>query len=72
MDSSFWFETINLGRSIVYIKGSQVIISKQKYISFSEDIYVLANSLDPDEIMPHSVAFHLCFHSLLKYAFRSH
>ena len=28
MDSSFWFETINLGWSIVDIKGSQVIISK--------------------------------------------
>ena len=27
MDFSFWFETINLGRSIVYINGSQVIIS---------------------------------------------
>ena len=51
MDSSFWFETIKLGRSIVYIKGSQVIISKQKYISF------LANSEDPDE-MPLLLAFH--------------
>ena len=58
MDSSFWFETINLGRSIVYIKGSQVIISKQKYIFLSLKIfYVLANGEDPDEI-PHSVAFH--------------
>ena len=28
MDSSFWIETINLGKSIVYINGSQVIISK--------------------------------------------
>ena len=28
MDSSFWIETINLFRSIVYINGSQVIISK--------------------------------------------
>ena len=28
MDSSFWFDTINLGWFIVYIKGSQVIISK--------------------------------------------
>ena len=37
MDSSFWFETINLRRSIVYMKGSQAIISKQKYISFSKD-----------------------------------
>ena len=25
MNSSFWIETINLGRSIVYIIGSQVI-----------------------------------------------
>ena len=28
MNSSFWIETINLERSIVYINGSQVIISK--------------------------------------------
>ena len=27
MDSSFWFDTINLGWSIVYIKGLHVIIS---------------------------------------------
>ena len=26
MNSSFWIETINLGRFIVYINGSQVII----------------------------------------------
>ena len=29
------FETINLGWSIVYIEGSQVIISKQNCISFA-------------------------------------
>ena len=57
MDSSFWFETINLGKSIVYIKGSQVIISKQNYISFSEDILCLSKHVDPDE-MTHSMAFH--------------
>ena len=28
IDSSFWFDTINFGCSIVYIKGSQVIISE--------------------------------------------
>ena len=28
MDSSFWFDTINLGWSIVYIEGTQVITSK--------------------------------------------
>ena len=26
MDSSYWFDTLNLGGSIVYISGSQVII----------------------------------------------
>ena len=63
MDSSFWFETINLGRSIVYIKGSQVIISnKSKFLSLKV-FYVLANGVDLDE-MP--------LHSLFKYAFRSH
>ena len=36
MDSSFWFDTINLGWSIVYIKGSQVKISKYNCISFTE------------------------------------
>ena len=42
MDSSFRLETINLRRSIVYFKGSQVIISKQKYISYSKDILCLS------------------------------
>ena len=64
MDSSFWFETINLRRSIVYIKGSQVIISKEKvyfflwryFMSYFTLLY-LANGVDPDE-MPHSIAFH--------------
>ena len=28
MNSSFWVETINFGRSVVYINGPQVIISK--------------------------------------------
>ena len=28
MCSSFWFDTVNLGWPIVYIKGSQVIIFK--------------------------------------------
>ena len=28
MNSSFWIETINIGRSVVYINGPQVIISK--------------------------------------------
>ena len=34
MDSSFWFDTINLGCSTVYIQGSQVIYSKCKLYFF--------------------------------------
>ena len=44
MGSSFWFETISLGLSIVYIEESQVIISN---LSLKMTV-VLANSLDPD------------------------
>ena len=36
-----------------------------------KSVYVLANSLDPDE-MPLNATFHLGFHVLLKCAFRSH
>ena len=69
MDSSFWFETINLGWSIVYIKESQVIISKLIVFLTLKIIFVLANSADSDE-MPHYAAFHLGFHCLPKKAFR--
>ena len=34
MDSSFWFDAINMGVSIVYIEESQVIISKQELYFF--------------------------------------
>ena len=55
---------------IVYNEGSQIIISKIYYISFSAETgFVLANSADPDE-MPYYVAFHLGFHCLPKYLFR--
>ena len=38
MDFSIKFDTVKSGWSIVYIEGSQVIISKKKYcISFNED-----------------------------------
>ena len=57
-----WFETINLGKSIVYIiyvhQGVtgyyfQIIL----YFFSVKILYVLANSVDPDEML-HSVAFH--------------
>ena len=39
MDSSFWFEAINLEWSIVYTEGSQVIIYTKKIV------FVIANSV---------------------------
>ena len=52
----------------VYIKGSQVILSKQ-FIFLSLKInFVLANSVDPDE-MTHYAAFHLGLHCFQKYSF---
>ena len=68
MDSSFSYDTINLGWSSVYIEGLQVIISKKNCIYFSKMRLILANSHDPDE-MTHHAAFHLGLHCLLKYAF---
>ena len=56
MNSSFWIDAINLEWSIVYFKGSQVLISKQNYGFSLKIIFVLANSVDPDE-MPHYEAF---------------
>ena len=70
MDSFFWLDTIHLGWSIVYIKGSQVIISNENCISFSEIVFVLANSVDPDEML-HYAAFHLGLHYLPRYTLRS-
>ena len=60
MDFSFWFDTINLGLSIEYIEGKQVIIVIQYCISLNI-VSVLVNSADPDA-MPYYAAFHLGLH----------
>ena len=58
MDSSFWFDAIDFGWSIVYIEGSQVVFpNNSEYLSL-KIVFVLANSVDPDEML-HYVAFHL-------------
>ena len=62
LDSSFWFDIVNLGRSIVYIKGSQVIILKNVFLSLMI-VFVLANNIDPDE-MSHYIAHHQGLHYL--------
>ena len=59
MNSSSWIDAINLEWSLVKFKVSQVTISKIKLQLFSLKItFVLANSVDPDE-MPHYAAFNL-------------
>ena len=68
MDSSFWYEAINLGWPSVYIEGLQVIISRKNIFISLKCVLILANSVDPDE-MPHHAAFHLGLHCFLKYAF---
>ena len=40
MDSTFWFDTIILGWYILYIEGSQIIISKYNFNFFSEDSFM--------------------------------
>ena len=68
MELPIKFDTVKSGWSIVYIEGSQVIISKNiEFLSLKID-FVLANSADPDE-MPHYAAFHLGLHCLPKYMF---
>ena len=72
MDSSFWFDRINMGLSIVYIEGLQIIISKENCVFLLLIIiFVLANSVYPDEML-HYAAFHLGFCCLPKYTFRGH
>ena len=64
MDSSFWFDTINLGWSIVYIERPHYEYSFQIKILFLSLKIVFVNSVDTDD-MPH-----LDFHCLRR--FRSH
>ena len=55
-----------MGLPILYLKGSQVEISK--FLSL-KIVLILANSVDPDE-MQHYAGFHLGLHCLPKYSFR--
>ena len=65
MDSSFWFETINLRRSIVFNRGHRLLFPNKIIFLSLKIFYVLAKGVDPDK-MQFSVAFHQSFHSLLK------
>ena len=60
MDSSFWFDTLNLGLSSVHIYVCQVILFKKDCILLSDDHY-LANSVDHDKMQRYA-AFLLGLH----------
>ena len=62
---SFWFDTINLGWFIAYIKESQAINSK-----FLIKLYVSLFLSKQDEMSQYAT-FHLGLHCLTKYAFIS-
>ena len=53
------------GWSIIYIQGSQVIISPKQYFLSLKIDFVLANSADPDE-MPHDAPNRQGLHCLPK------
>ena len=65
MDSSFWFDTIKLGYSMV------AGYNFQKYIVLYclKIFFTFANSVEPVE-MQHYAAFQLGLHCLQKYLFR--
>ena len=70
MEFPIKFDKVKSGWSIVYIEGSQVIISKNIFYFFLYKInFVLANSADTDEML-YNAAFHLGLHCLPKYPFR--
>ena len=62
MDSSFWCDTINFGKSIVHIWGCRAIIFNKYCVILSGDLFCLYIA-DPDE-MPLYAAFHLGLHCL--------
>ena len=54
-------DEINLELSIVYIEGLQVIIPNDIVFFSLKMVFVLANSVDPDEML-HYATFHLELH----------
>ena len=68
MDFPIQMEAIRIGLSMMYFKGSQVVIPNY-YVFPSVGIFLtFTNSVDPDK-MPHFAAFHLGLHCLSKYLF---
>ena len=57
MDSSFCFDTIHLGWSILHTEGSLVIISTLNIFLLLKIVFVITNCVDPDEISSGSSLF---------------
>ena len=69
MDYHIHIDTISMELSILYFKGLLVLISLKRCISVTEDCFILANTADPDEMLPYA-AFHQGLHCLLIAAYR--
>ena len=69
MDFLIQIKAKRMGLSIIYFKGSQVVIYQLWCISIHKDVFTLTNILDPGEMMHHA-AFHLGLHCLSKYPFK--
>ena len=69
MDSSFWFDTINLVQSIVVCTYPWVSYILKKYCILLSGYLFYLYSLDPDEMQQHA-AFHLGLHCLQTYLFK--
>ena len=66
VDYPIHIDTISMELSILYFEGLLVKISIKFDIFLSlKIVFILANSADPDEMLPYA-AFHLGLHCLLK------
>ena len=69
MNFPIQINTIAMGLSVIYFKGSRVEICKLRCTSVVKDCFCRSKSADPDE-MRCFAAFYLCLHCLPKYPFR--
>ena len=68
LDYPIHIDTISMELSILYLKGFSVQISINGIFLSLKIVFILANSADPDEMLPYA-AFHLGIHCLRKYLF---
>ena len=69
MESSFWFDTINLGLVHYTYLGVSGYTFKKYCVLSPEDFYTFTNSVDTEE-MQHYAAYRQGLHSLKKCLFR--